>query len=266
MSDRFKNKVAVVVGGAGGIGSSIVEALLKEGAKVAVGDMDENRLKEMEAKHGSNLIGIKTDVTNAANQEQLVKSAVDRFGKIDVAFNVAGGSKMGLIDEGKIEDWEWTINLCLKGTYLGMKYQIKAMKETGGGSIVNISSINALTPMWGDSAYNAAKKGVISLTETAILENTKHGIRCNAVIPGQIDTKMTRGWRAVPEINEEYKRRIPMHRPGQPEEVANAALFLASDDASYITGTSILVDGGRLAAGYPDIAPFLEKNRSLWEV
>ena len=266
MSERFNGKVAVVVGGAGGIGNAIVTSLLNEGAKVVVGDMDEARLAAMKEIAGKNLEGVKTDVTNEMDQKQLVEMAVNKFSGLDMAFNVAGGSKMGLIDEGTTDDWQWTIDLCLKGTYLGMKYQIRAMRVLGGGSIVNISSINAFTPMWGDSAYNAAKKGVISLTETAILENTKHDIRCNAIVPGQIDTKMTQGWRAVPEINEEYKRRIPMRRPGKPEEVAAAALFLASDEASYITGTTLLVDGGRLAAGYPDIAPFLEKNRSLWEV
>lgn len=266
MSERFKEKTAVVVGGAGGIGSAIVTELINQGARVAVGDMDEGRLEAMEKEYAPSLIGIKTNVTKANDQQELVKQTVKAFGKIDFAFNVAGGSKMGLIDEGTIESWDWTIDLCLKGTYLGMKYQIKAMREHGGGSIVNIASINALTPMWGDSAYNAAKKGVLSLTETAVLENAKYNIRCNAVIPGQIDTKMTRGWRAVPEINEEYMRRIPMKRPGKPEEVAKAAIFLASDEASYITGTSILVDGGRLTTGYPNIAPFLEKNPSLWEV
>lgn len=265
MARRFEGKTAVVVGGAGGIGNAIVTALINEGAKVAVGDMDEKRLAEMESEFAPNLLGVKTNVTKSEDQGNLIAETIKKFGKVDAAFNVAGGSKMGLIDEGSIDDWQWTIDLCLKGTYLGMKYQIQAMKDNGG-SIVNISSINALTPMWGDSAYNAAKKGVISLTETAILENAKYNIRCNSVIPGQIDTKMTRGWRAIPEINDEYMRRIPMKRPGKPEEVANAALFLASDEASYITGTSILVDGGRLATGYPNIAPFLEKNRSLWEV
>ena len=152
MSERFKGKAAVVVGGAGGIGSAIVIALLNQGAKVAVGDMDEARLNAMEAELGSGLIGIKTNVTKAEDQEKLVKSAINQFGKLDAAFNVAGGSKMGLIAEGSIKHWDWTIDLCLKGTYLGMRYQIRAMKDNGGGSIVNISSINAVTPMWGDSA------------------------------------------------------------------------------------------------------------------
>ncbi|MEE0772568.1 MAG: SDR family NAD(P)-dependent oxidoreductase [Anaerovoracaceae bacterium] len=266
MSGRFEGKAAVVVGGAGGIGNAIVTALLADGAKVAVGDINEDRLKEMELEFQGALIGIKTDAISYDDHKNLVEKALETFGKLDLAFNVAGGSKMGLIDTGSVENWEWTIDLCLKGTYLGLKHQIAAMKVCGGGSIVNISSANAITPMWGDSAYNAAKKGVISLTETAMLENTEYNIRCNAVIPGQIDTKMTRGWREVSEINDEYMRRIPMKRAGTPDEVANAALFLASDDASYITGTTLIVDGGRIAAGYPNIAPYLQKHPDLWEV
>lgn len=266
MAGSFERKTAVVAGGAGGIGEAIVDQLIQEGAGVVVGDIDEQVLKKMREKYGDAFTGVRVDVTSEEDQERLANIALEKYGSLDTAFNVAGGSRMGLIDEGSVSDWEWTIRLCLNGTYLGMRHQIRAMKKSGGGSIVNISSINALTPMWGDSAYNAAKKGVLSLTETAILENTKYNIRCNAVIPGQIDTKMTRGWRAVPEINDEYMRRIPMHRPGMPEEVANAALFLASDKASYITGTTIVVDGGRAATGYPNIAPYLEKNFSLWQV
>lgn len=256
MFKRFEGKTAVVVGGAGGIGKAIVIALLGEGAKVTVGDINEEAIRKLETQFPGQVIGIKVDVTNADDQKKLIEATINRFGCIDTAFNVAGGSKMGLIDTGSISNWERTIDLCLKGTYLGMRYQIGAMKENGGGSIVNISSANAITPMWGDSAYNAAKKGVISLTETAMLENTEYNIRCNAVILGQIDTKMTREWRAVTEINDEYMCRIPMKRPGTPEEVAGAALFLASDEASYITGSTLIVDGGRIAAGYPNIAPF----------
>lgn len=266
MARRFEAKTAVVVGGAGGIGNAIVFALLKEGAKVAAGDMNDVRLKEMEAEYGDDFIGVKTNVVDSEDHNKLIEAAIVQFGGVDAAFNVAGGSKMGLIDTGSVDNWDWTIDLCLRGTYLGMRHQIQAMKANGGGSIVNISSANAITPMWGDSAYNAAKKGVISLTETAMLENAEYNIRCNAVIPGQIDTRMTRGWRAISEINDEYMRRIPMKRPGTPKEVAGAALFLASDEASYITGTTIVVDGGRIAAGYPNIAPFLQKHPELWSV
>ena len=274
MRQRFEGRNAVVAGGAGGIGGAIVRALIREGANVTVGDVVFVGLEKMKKELGEAFTGIRTDVTSEEDQIALVQKAVSTYGPIDSAFNVAGGSHMGLISDGSVEDWDWSINLCLRGTYLGMRYQLQAMREQSirdteqkrSSSIVNISSINALTPMWGDSAYNAAKRGVISLTETAVLENTKYGIRCNCVVPGQIDTKMTSAWRAVPEINQEYMRRIPMHRPGKPDEVASAALFLASDEASYITGTYIVVDGGRLCTGYPDIAPFLEQNPQLWEV
>jgi len=120
--------------------------------------------------------------------------------------------------------------------------------------------------MWADSAYSAAKNAVITLTQTAVLENAKHNIRCNAILPGLIDTKMTQSWTVVPEIDKAFRDKIPMHRAGKPEEIAKAALFLASDDASYVSGTTLLVDGGWAAAGYPDISQMLEKDCSLWEV
>lgn len=266
MKKRFEGKVAVVVGGAGGIGQQIVRQLLEEGACVATGDMDEERLAGMQKELGDMFLGKKTNVIDRTDQEDLVKETVGRFGKLDLAFNVAGGSRMGLIDEGSIEDWDFTVELCLKGTYLGMRYQIAQMRKDGGGSIVNISSENAIAPMWADSAYSAAKNAVITLTQTAVLENAKHNIRCNAILPGLIDTKMTQSWTAVAEIDKAFREKIPMHRAGRPDEIAKAALFLASEDASYISGTTLLVDGGWAAAGYPDISEPLEKDRTLWEV
>jgi len=266
MKKRFTDKVAVIVGGAGGIGGEIVSALLDEGAKVVVGDMDKKALADMKEKFGSNYTGVVTNAVKKEEQEALVRVACDKYGSIDIAINAAGGSKMGLIDEGDISDWEDTIDLCLKGTYLGMKYQIKAMKKSNGGNIVNISSINAVDPAWADSAYNCAKKAVISLTQTAVLENAKYNIRCNAILPGLIDTKMTQGWLAVPEIRKAYMDKIPMKRSGKPHEIANVALFLASEESSYVNASALLVDGGRAAAGYPNIIDALEKDRSLWEV
>lgn len=250
MSGKFKGKVAVVAGDAAGVGNAIVTALLAEEAKVAVGYMNESGIRELEEEFGDDLICVKTNVVDSAEQKKLVQTAVDTFGKLDVAFNVASGSKMGLIDTGSEENWDWTIELCLKGTYLGMKYQIQAMKQNGGGSIVNISSANAITPIWGDSAYNAAKKGVISLTESAMIENAEYNIRCNAVIPGQINMSTANDRKADNDCIVEDVKGIPMKRLGKPDEVANVALFLASDEASYVTGSTIIVDGGGITAGY----------------
>lgn len=263
---RFENKVAIVVGGAGDMGFEFVKKLHNEGAKVVIGDLAVDRMKEIETELGENVIGVKTDVTVEDDHKNLVSTALEKFGSVDIAINIAGGSKMGLIDEGSVEDWDWTMDLKLKGTYYGMRHQIPAMKQTGGGNIVNVASINAVTPMWGDGAYNVANAGIISLTQTCVLENTEDNIRCNTILPGQIDTKMTKGWRAIPEINDEYMRRIPMHRPGKPEEVANAVMFFASDESSYINGASLIVDGGRACTGYPNIAPFLKLHPELWAV
>lgn len=275
MKYRYKDKNAVVVGGAGGIGSQIVLGLLQEGARVAVGDRDQeafDKVKETnkdllpEIDLDKNMIFFAMDVTKEKEHEAFIKFVVDNFGSVNVAFNVAGSSKCGLIDEGKVEDWKYTMDICLDGTYFGMRHEIRQMRKNGGGNILNISSVNAWAPMWGDAAYSSAKNAVITLTQTACVENTKHNIRCNAVLPGITNTKMTRAWLEHPDIGKAFRDRVPMHRPAEPREIANAALFLNSDDASYITGTILNVDGGWSAAGYPDFIEVLENDHSLWEL
>lgn len=275
MGPRYENKNAVVVGGAGGIGSQIVLGLLKEGARVAVGDRDQETFDEVKADYtellpevdvNANLIFFAMDVTKEEDHEAFIKYVVENFGSVNVAFNVAGSSKCGTIDEGKVEDWDYTMDICLKGVYFSMRHEIRQMKKNGGGNILNISSVNAWAPMWGDAAYSSAKNAVITVTQTAVVENTKHNIRCNAVLPGITNTKMTRDWLEHPDIGKSFRERVPMHRPAEPGEIAAAALFLNSDEASYITGTTLNVDGGWSAAGYPDFIEVLENDHSLWEL
>ena len=255
---RFENKVALVTGGSSGIGYAIVKALVEEGAKVVVGARGQDALNKVKEEFGDNVEVVVTDVVNEEDNEKLVKVAVDSFGKLDVAFNVAGGSKMGKIDSISEEDWMWTVNLCLKGVFLGMKHQINQMKKNGGGAIVNVSSLNSDVPMWGGSAYAAAKAGVSMLTKNAVLENSKDNIRFNALLPGLIETPLTTQLMEAEALNKEFMDRIPLRRAGQPEEMAKVALFLASDDASYVTGATLIADGGWAVTGYPDLGTFFE--------
>ena len=255
-NNRFNDKVAVVVGGTTGIGLEIVKGLLNEGAYVVVGARRKELLDDLEKKYGNKVVGVQSDATVEEDQAKLVNTAVEKFGRLDLGFNVAGASKSGKIGDISEEDWMWTVNLCLKGVFLGMKHQINQMKKNGGGAIVNVSSLNSDVPMWGGSAYSSAKAGVSMLTKNAVLEYTNDNIRFNALLPGLIETPLTNELTNVEAINEAYMERIPMRRTGKPEEMAKAALFLASDDASYITGSTLIADGGWATTGYPDLSKF----------
>lgn len=254
---NFEGKVAVVTGGASGIGAAITERLLKAGAKVAVADLNEARLKEMERAHGGSLIGVVTNVTKEADVEALMKKTVDTFGGLDFAFNVAGASKAGAITEQSEEDWDFTVDLCLKGVFLSVKHEARFMKEHGGGAIVNVASLNAHVPMFYGAAYSSAKAGVEMLTKNAALELAQHQIRVNAILPGLVSTPLTSELTQVEAINDAYMERIPMRRPGEADEMAGPALFLVSEDASYVNGASLIVDGAWAVTGYPDLSKFM---------
>ncbi|HWO76429.1 MAG TPA: SDR family NAD(P)-dependent oxidoreductase [Bacillus sp. (in: firmicutes)] len=253
----FSGKVAIVTGGASGIGYAIVERLLKAGAKVAVADLNSDKLKEMEQTHKGDLIGCVTNVTKEADIEALVQKTVETFGGLDFGFNVAGASRAGAITEQSEEDWDFTVDLCLKGVFLSVKHEAKYMKEHGGGAIVNVASLNAHVPMFYGAAYSSAKAGVEMLTKNAALELAQHNIRVNAILPGLVATPLTSGLTNVEAINEAYMERIPMRRAAQPDEMAGPALFLVSDDASYVNGASLIVDGAWAVSGYPDLSKFM---------
>jgi meso-butanediol dehydrogenase/(S,S)-butanediol dehydrogenase/diacetyl reductase len=233
-NDRFVGKTAVVTGAASGIGRAIAERLLAEGANV-VGS-DRNPIDDL----GARFVGIEGDVTQEASAEALVATAVDRFGDLHAAFNVAGGSRPGYIVDLSEADWDFTVDLCLKGVFLGMKHQARQMMRQGSGAIVNIASLNAHVPMHAGSAYVAAKAGVELLSRNGALEFAEFGIR-------HFDN---------PDALAAFTQRIPMGRPAQPEEIAAPALYLASDDATYVNGASLLVDGAWAVSGYPDMRPF----------
>jgi NAD(P)-dependent dehydrogenase (short-subunit alcohol dehydrogenase family) len=250
LSDRFAGKVAVVTGAASGIGHAIAKRLLAEGAKVVGSDL------RGIADLGDGFVAIEGDVTLEASAEALVATAVERFGVVHAAFNVAGGARGGYIVDLAEDDWDFTVDLCLKGVFLGMKHQARQMMRQGSGSIVNIASLNAHVPMHAGSAYVAAKAGVEMLSRNGALEFAEFGIRVNAILPGLVQTPLTRRHFDNPAALAAFEQRIPMGRPAQPEEIAAPALYLASDDASYVNGASLLVDGAWALSGYPDMRPF----------
>ncbi|WP_421662535.1 SDR family NAD(P)-dependent oxidoreductase [Lysinibacillus telephonicus] len=253
----LSGKVAIVTGGASGIGFAIVQRLLKEDVKVAVADLNNEKLKELEKANKGNLIGCVTNVTKESDIEQLVNKTVQTFGRLDYAFNVAGASRAGAIVEQSEEDWDFTVDLCLKGVFFSVKHEAKYMKEHGGGSIVNVASLNAHVPMFYGAAYSSAKAGVEMLTKNAALELAQHNIRVNAILPGLVATPLTSSLTKVEAINEAYMERIPMRRAGEADEMAGPALFLVSDDASYVNGASLIVDGAWAVSGYPDLSKFM---------
>lgn len=241
---RFSGRVAIVTGAASGIGAATVEALLAEGAMVVGGDVNPDA-------HRANYLAVRCDVTREADIEGLVNTAVTAHGRLDVAFNVAGAARSAPIIEQSEEDWDFTVDLVLKGVFLSVKHEARAM--TAGGAIVNVASLNAHVPMHGGAAYSSGKAGAEMLTKNAALELGARNIRVNAVLPGLVDTPLTEGLTSSEVLADDWKSVIVMGRPGRPAEIAAAMLFLASDQASYITGTSLVVDGGWEITGYPDL-------------
>ena len=255
--DRFKGKVALVAGGASGIGHAIATRLHAEGASVVVGDLNAEGLDALAAL-GDRVATLAGNVTVEADAEALVALAVTRFRGLDAAFNVAGASRPGYIVDLAEDEWDFTVDLCLKGVFLGMKHQARQMIRQGrpGGAIVNIASLNAHVPMHAGSAYVSAKAGVEALSKNGALEFAPYGIRVNAILPGLVQTPLTRRHFDNPDALAAFVERIPMGRPAQPEEIAAPSLYLASDDAAYVSGASLLVDGAWAVSGYPDMRPF----------
>lgn len=254
---RFAGKTALVTGAASGIGRAIAERLVAEGARVIGGDLNEDGLSALAGELGEAFAFARTDVTSEADCEALAALAAERLGGLDVAFNVAGGNRAGYLLDQPEEDWQWTIDLCLKAVFLGIKHQARQMvRGRKGGAIVNIASLNAHVPMYAGAAYSTAKAGVEMLTRNAALELADHHIRVNAVLPGLVQTPLTRRHFDNEAALAAFMARIPQRRPAQPEEIAAPSLYLASDDAGYVNGASLLVDGAWAVSGYPDMRPF----------
>ena len=248
---RLSGKVAIVSGGARGQGAAEVRLFVAEGAKVVFGDVLDDLGNELEKELGGNAVFMHHDVSHEAAWLTLVSAAESHFGKLDILVNNAGILHIGtLTHETSLEDYMALINVNQVGVFLGMKTAIPAMLRNKGGSSVNISSTNGFWGYGGTIAYTASKFAVRGMTKTAALEYGKAGIRINSIHPGAIDTPMTNvedlGEMTRAEQEAGYAN-LAMSRVGKPEEVAKLALFLASDDSSYSTGSEFTVDGGKLA-------------------
>lgn len=245
---KLANKVAIVTGGASGIGKATVELFAKEGAQVVIADFSD---KGQELSNGLNGQGydtlfVKTDVTSEADVKNAVEQTVAKYGRLDIMFANAGIANDAPLQELGFEAWKRTIDINLTGVFLSDKYAIEQMMKQGtGGAIVNTGSIHSHAGKGGVTAYAAAKGGVKLLTQSAGIDYAKAGIRVNAVCPGYIDTPLLQGMDET--VFNHLVSLHPMGRLGRAEEVAKAVLFLASDDASFITGASLLVDGGYTA-------------------
>ena len=248
---RLDGKVALITGGASGMGASMARVFAGEGAKVAVADMLEaegrNLADEITRANGAAIFQ-KLDVTSEAEWQAAIAATLAAFGKLDILVNDAGISGSAVDDLFETGAWERIMGINATGTFLGMKVAIPVMRKTGGGSIVNVSSISGVTGQRGiHVAYNASKGAVRTLTKAAAVQHGRDNIRVNSVHPGLMPPMRTSGRTADPAVRAKMLEGVPLGRAGRVEEVANAALFLASDEASYITGAELYVDGGFLA-------------------
>jgi len=253
MAGLVAGKVAVVTGGGSGIGRSTALAFSREGAKVVVADVTVEGGEEtvsLVKKAGGEAIFVKTDVSKSAEVEALVNKTVATYGRLDCAHNNAGiGGRMVPIVEDTEENWDRVIAINLTGVWYCLKYEIPQMLKQGGGAIVNTASDAGLVGVRRTATYCASKHGVVGLTKTAALEYAKQNIRVNTVCPGPIDTPLLRGGtdRPLPRFAEKMMSAQPGGRLGQPEEIAEAVVWLCSDAASFVTGHAMSVDGGYMA-------------------
>ena len=249
---RLEGKVALISGGARGQGAAEALLFAREGAKVVIGDIldDEGRQVEAQiAELGGDATYVHLDVTSAAEWDAAVQTALDRYGRLDILVNNAGigGQKVGLEDTTS-EFWDRMLDINAKGVFLGTKAAIPALRDSGGGSIINISSTAALiAARSGNPSYAASKGAVRLLTKSTAIQHAADNIRCNSVHPGLIVTPMTEGILADPERRRFYDENIPLGRLGTVDDIANGVLFLASDDSSFVTGSELVIDGGLVA-------------------
>jgi NAD(P)-dependent dehydrogenase (short-subunit alcohol dehydrogenase family) len=248
---RLAGKVALISGGARGQGAAEARLFTQEGAKVVFGDILDAEGKQVEAEiraQGGEATYVHLNVTREQDWQSAVQLAESQYGKLDILVNNAGIAIHGTIEETTEDDWDHLMGINMKGVFLGTKHAIPAMRRAGSGSIINISSGAGIAPAPGTSAAYAASKGGVRLfTKATAVQHAKDHIRCNSVHPGPIDTPMVRGPQTDPDRVETLVGRVPLGRLGTAEEIAYGVLYLASDEASFVTGSELVIDGGRTA-------------------
>jgi NAD(P)-dependent dehydrogenase (short-subunit alcohol dehydrogenase family) len=249
---KLDGKVAVISGGARGQGAAEAETFVTEGARVVFGDVRDDEGKKVEAAiraRGGDAVYVHLDVTSEADWQNAVQTAVGRHGKLDILINNAAIVIPRVpIEERTVEEWDRVMAVNAKGVFLGTKYAIPAMRRAGGGSIVNISSIAGIgQSLHQEPAYAASKGAIRIFTKVTASQHAKDRIRCNSVHPGPVDTEMFHSAFRDRDAMERRLQRIPLGRMGTVAEIVSAVLYLASDDASYVTGSELVIDGGALA-------------------
>ena len=247
---RLDGKVALISGGARGQGATEGRMMSQEGAKVVLGDILDAQGREVEAEiraAGGAATYVHLNVTSESDWQSAVQMAESSYGGLHVLVNNAGILIRATIEETTEDDFDRIMAVNVKGVFLGTKHAIPAMRRAGGGSIINISSVAGLVGSAGSSAYSATKGSVRLFTKSTAIENAADNIRCNSVHPGPISTDMIQHVFDEPALWEERMRRLPLKRPGRPEDIAYGVIYLASDESSYVTGAELVIDGGTTA-------------------
>ena len=246
---RLEGKVALISGGARGMGAEEALLFAKEGAKVVIGDVLEGEGRDIAAQiPGGQAIFVRLDVTKEGDWQRAVSMAEEVYKRLDILVNNAGVSATGGIEDTTVEEWDRVMEINAKGVFLGTKYAIPAMQRTGGGSIINISSQLGIVAMNESSPQYIASKGAVRLlSKSTAIQYAGDAIRCNSVHPGPIVTPMTQGRRSDEAVRELMESRIPLGRYGEAIDVAYGVLYLASDEASFVTGSELVIDGGWVA-------------------
>ena len=244
---RLEGKVVFISGGSRGQGAAEAKLFAKEGASVVMGDILEDEGKKLEAEineSGGRALFVKLDVTSESNWQEAIGETVRTFGKLDVLVNNAAIYSRVRVEDTTVEEWDRIMAVNAKGVFLGIKHSIPEMRKAGGGSIINISSTAGLVGSPRGSAYTASKGGVRLLTKSTAVQYASDGIRANSIHPGPIDTEMIAENIGTPEGLAQSVARVPLGRVGTIDDVAYGALFLASDESSYMTGSELVIDGG----------------------
>jgi NAD(P)-dependent dehydrogenase (short-subunit alcohol dehydrogenase family) len=245
---RLDGKVVLISGGARGQGAVEVRLFAREGARVVFGDLLDTEGRQLEAEirgAGGEVTYLHLDVTREDDWRAAVGAAVNRYGRLDVLVNNAGILLRKRTEDTSAEEWDRVLAVNVTGVFFGTKHALPALRQAGGGSIVNISSIAGLVgSVYGSSAYTATKGAVRLFTKSIAIQHAGENIRCNSIHPGPIDTEMMRDVFGDPAMREERRNRIPLRRIGRAEDVAYGALYLASDEASFVTGAELVIDGG----------------------